>query len=76
MEQSSTQDLVVDKEDDVERLLVDKEDGVERDTLIVHSVVVAVLGVGRLLDADLMVVAVRWGVHRDREQDAEVDSPL
>ena len=34
MEQSSTQDLVVDKEDDVERLLVDKEDGVERDKLI------------------------------------------
>ena len=34
MEWSSTQDLVVDKEDDVERLLVDKEDGVERDKLI------------------------------------------
>ena len=67
---------MVDKEDDVERLLVDKEDGVERDTLIVHSVVVAALGVGRLLDTDLVVVAVGWGVRRDREQDAEVDSPL
>ena len=47
----------------MERLLVDKEDGVEREKLKVHSVVVAALGV--LLDADLVVVAVGWGVHRD-----------
>ena len=70
---------MVDKEDDVERLLVDKEDGVERDKLIVHSVVVAALGVGRLLDSDQVVVgvvAVEWWICWDREQDADVGNLL
>ena len=79
MEQHSTQDLVVDKEGDVKRLLVDKEVDVERDKLIVHSVAVAALGVGKLLDSDQVVVgvvAVEWWMCWDREQDADVGNLL